>query len=252
MRFCGPIFIAPGLETWPAQMIDNGTYSLLDTGKRYLLVTCHHVWQAYLNEFAVNQETVLCLNLGDGECSIAFAHPERQLIADNPELDLAVFEFEPSTLKIEKTMLEHQKEWFRIRNWPIAKPVEGDTIALMGFPGKRIQKDGRLCTFNTQLLPLGISGVGHDKIYIFNDSENAEVFANIHGWLGGLSGSPAYTLQEDGAALVGFVKSGYKPDKESAKGSAESPFFGTLILTPAAFLQPDGTLKAPPTVTYLV
>jgi len=37
LAFCGPIFITPGLDTYPDQMIDNGTYSLIDTGQKRLL-----------------------------------------------------------------------------------------------------------------------------------------------------------------------------------------------------------------------
>ena len=49
LAFCGPIFITPGLLTYPDQMVDNGTYSLIYTGQKHLLVTCHHVWQKYLD-----------------------------------------------------------------------------------------------------------------------------------------------------------------------------------------------------------
>src|SRR5437773_12255319 len=88
LAFCGPIFITPGLKTYPEQMIDNGTYSLIDTGKKRLLVTCQHVWQAYLNCRKENPDAALGINLGDDVASIAFAFPERQLIAEDSELDL--------------------------------------------------------------------------------------------------------------------------------------------------------------------
>src|SRR5689334_3502484 len=80
LAFCGPIFITPGLLTYPKQMIDNGTFSLIDTGERRLLVTCHHVWQAYLDCRTENPDATLGINLGNGDASIAFAFPERQLI----------------------------------------------------------------------------------------------------------------------------------------------------------------------------
>ena len=79
MSFCGPIFITPGLKTYPREMIDNGTYSLIDTGQRRILVTCQHVWQAYLDYRIKNPEAVLAINLGDGDATIGFEDPERQL-----------------------------------------------------------------------------------------------------------------------------------------------------------------------------
>ena len=244
LTFCGPIFITPGLKTYPKQMIDNGTYSLIDTGQRRLLVTCHHVWQAYLDCRTKNPDAALAINLGDGGANVAFTFPERQLIDADADLDLAVFDFEPSQIQVNKTQIHHQKNWFLIRSWPIPKANDGDHLALMGFPGKRIKKEGMLCTFRTQVLPLKITHAGDKQIYIMNEGQNVEVFNDIKGWLGGLSGSPAYTFSKNGASLVGFVKSGFKKTEES-HASGDSIFSGSLSLTHAYFLQPDGTLARP-------
>lgn len=245
LAFCGPIFITPGVRTYPGQMIDNGTYSLIDTSKRRLLVTCHHVWQAYLDCRTNNRDAALCINLGDGTASIAFVLPERQLIDADANLDLAVFDFEPSQIRTDKTQINHQKNWFSIRNWPIPRASDSEHVALMGFPGKRITKDGILCTFRTQVLPFKISHVGNKQIYIMNEGQNVEVFNDIKGWLGGLSGSPAYTLGKTGASLVGFVKSGFKQTGDRTSIGDDSVFAGSLLLTHASFLQQDGTLACP-------
>jgi hypothetical protein len=241
LAFCGPIFITPGLLTYPRQMIDNGTFSLIDTGERRLLITCHHVWQAYLDCRAENADATLGINLGDGDGSIAFAFPERQLIDSDAELDLAMFDFEPSQIRVNKASVNHQKDWFPVPHWPIPKIGEGEYVALMGFPGKRITKEGMLCTFSTQVLPLKVSGIGHKQLFILNEGENVEVFNDVKGWLGGLSGSPAYTLGENGASLIGFVKSGFKEGEEGS--ASDSIFSGSLSLTHACFLQRDGTLS---------
>ena len=245
MTFCGPIFIAPGLKTYPKQMIDNGTYSLIDTGRRRLLVTCHHVWEAYLDCRKTNPDTVLAINLGDGDASVAFNFPERQLIDADADLDLAVFDFELSQIQVNKIQINHQKDWFPIRNWPIPKASDGEHMALMGFPAKRVKKKGMLCTFRTQVLPFKITHVGDKQIYILNEGHNVEVFNDIKGWLGGLSGSPAYTFSHGGASLVGFVKSGFKKTEEKSDTTDDSIFSGSLSLTHAYFLQPDGTLARP-------
>lgn len=246
LAFCGPIFIAPGIDTYPAQVIDNGTYSLIDTGQRRIMVTCHHVWQAFLDCRADSPKAVLCLSLGEGDANIAFTFPERQLIDTDPDLDLAVFDFGPNQLLVNEARVNHQKNWFRIQQWPIPKASNGDYLVLMGFPGKRVKKDGRLCQFTTQAIPLKLSGVGHKELLILNQAENVEVFNDIKNWLGGLSGSPAYTLNPQGASLAGFVKAGYKrPDSVSPNTGKNSLFAGSLLLTHAQFLQPDGTLLRP-------
>lgn len=153
LAFCGPIFITPGLKTYPGQMVDNGTYSLLDTGRKMLLVTCYHVWQAYLDYRVKTPEAVLCLNLGEGDASVAFALPERQLIDSDPGLDLAVFDFDPNSISLDKAKVNQQKDWFRIERWPIPKVGSGDFVVLMGFPGKRVKKAGQLCRFTAQAIP---------------------------------------------------------------------------------------------------
>jgi hypothetical protein len=244
LTFCGPIFITPGLMTYPKQMIANGTFSLIDTGERRLLVTCHHVWQAYLDCRARNADATLGINLGDGDASIAFAFPQRQLIDADEDLDLAVFDFEPSRIRVNKTPVKHQKDWFPVPHWPIPKVGEGEYVALMGFPGKRITKEGGLCTFSIEVLPLKVSGVGFKELLILNEGENMEVFDEFKSWLGGLSGSPAYSLGESGASLIGFVKSGFS--RAADETNAGDPIFArSLSLIHAWFLRRNGTLARP-------
>ena len=156
-----------------------------------------------------------------------------------------VFDFEPSQVRVNKAQMNNQKNWFPISQWPIPKAGEGEYVALMGFSGKQIAREGMLCTFRTQVLPLKISGVGHKQIYILNEGENVEVFNDVKSHLGGLSGCPAYKLGAHGASLVGFVKSGFKQSGEETEISDDSVFSGSLSLTHACFLQRDGTLARP-------
>lgn len=239
LAFCGPIFIAPGLNTYPGQMIDNGTYSLINTGKKQILVTCHHVWQAYLDNKKDNLNAILAINLGDGNATVSFQFPERHLIDSNATLDLAVFDFESSQILVNKTLITHQKNWFPIQQWPIPKARDGEYVVLMGFPGRQIEKLGSTCIFKAQHLCFKISHSGYKEIHILNNGENIEVFKDVKHWLGGLSGSPAYTVGRNGTSLVGFVKSG------SGSASESSIFSGCLLLTHASFLQPDGRLAQP-------
>jgi hypothetical protein len=247
LEYCGPILIVPGINSWPDQMIANATYSLIDTGQKRLLITCHHVWQGYLDRRAQDPRCVLALNLGDGEANIAFSHPESCVIDSDPDLDLAVFDFEPDHIKLGQTPLSHQKKWFPVPQWPMKKASEGDTIVLMGFPGSLIRKAGRLCTFTAQHVPMTVSGVGHKTIMVFNHAENRESLAWINKGPGGLSGSPAYTRDENGEfRIVGFVRAGCKKlDAGESTGNETSLFAGSLVLTHSCFLQPDRKLIRP-------
>lgn len=238
---CGPIFLVPRIDTLPAEMIDVGTFSLIRTPSHWLLVTCDHVWQKYKETRKTHPDAALCVNLGGVESSIAFDDPLRQFIASDPELDLAVFEFHPENLRAGKMAIKHQKNWFPVPTWPTPKPVAGDYIFLMGFPARRVKTDGMICKFVTTPLLFKITYVSEREILILNEGNNVEVFNDIKHELGGLSGSPAYTLGENGGSLVGFVKSGYKPLPGDERDN-DSIFSGSLKLTHACFLKPDGTL----------
>jgi hypothetical protein len=237
---CGPIFIVPRVESFPNEMIDNGTFSLIRTDSRWLLVTCDHVWKGYLKALKTFPEAALCLNLGGLHSSIAFNKPAHQLIDNDPDLDLAVFDFDPEQIRAGETQIQHGKKWFHVRQWPIPRPAVSDYLFTMGFPGKRVKKSGMICTFVTEPLLFKITHVGHREIFIFNEGDNVDIFGEIKNALGGLSGSPAYTLGENGASLVGFVKSGYKPSASDVPG--DSIFSGSLKLVHAGCLNPNGTL----------
>jgi len=45
----GPLFFALSLGSAVGNVVANGSYGLLDTGKKKLLVTCCHVWDDYQN-----------------------------------------------------------------------------------------------------------------------------------------------------------------------------------------------------------
>lgn len=44
--FCGLIFFTKSMETPAGTIVNNGSFGLVDTGSRKLLVTCSHVWDA--------------------------------------------------------------------------------------------------------------------------------------------------------------------------------------------------------------
>src|SRR5438132_14392351 len=101
LRYCGPIFVAPALNSYPEQMIASGTYALIDTDQKRFLVTCCHVWDKYVEQHDANLETILAVALGEGKSVIAFKNPELHKLAVNRDLDLAVFEFGPNEIPVQ-------------------------------------------------------------------------------------------------------------------------------------------------------
>lgn len=241
LRFCGPIFVAPALDSYPEQMIGNGTYALIDTGKRRLLVTCSHIWDEYEKHHDANAETILAISLGDGRSNIAFKDPKNHLVDVDRDLDLLVLEFERHEPRV-----PHHKSWFPISDWPISRVAKGEQVVTLGFPGAWREAAGVECYFRYVAIPFGVTDVSDRTIAAFADGRNDQVLNDMRNSLGGISGSPAYSVNANGKLqLIGFAKSGVEsadaPDRRY-QTSPDSPL-PAVLFTHASFLQPDGSLS---------
>ena len=154
-------------------MVGSGTYALLDTGKRRVLVTCSHVWDEYQAKHDESPDTVLAVSLGEGRSNIAFKNPEKHRIAIDRDLDLVVLEFEPRWISV-----THQKRWFRV-NWPLRRIAKGEHIVTLGFPGAWRQAAGEECLFRYAAIPFVVSDVNDRTIAAFCDNRNAQVFNDL-------------------------------------------------------------------------
>jgi hypothetical protein len=241
-RYSGPIFVAPALNSYPKQMIGGGTYALIDTGKRRLLVTCCHVWEEYEKHHDANPEAILAISLGDGNSCVKFNNPKNHRISIDRDLDLVVLEFEPEEIKV-----SHKKSWFKISDWPIPRIEKGNHIVTLGFPGAWRRTAGVICIFKRVVIPFAVTDVSKYGIAAFSDGKNDQVLNDMKNSLGGISGSPAYRLNVNRElCLVGFAKLGVETDdapnrkyQTSLNSSLPAVFF-----THASFLQPDGSLSS--------
>ncbi len=240
VRYCGPIIVAPSIDSLPAAMT-AGTYSLIDTGEKRLLVTCCHVWDEYDAMYDRNSKVVLAVNLGDGDCTIAFKNPLAHRLAFDRDLDLVVLEFDPKAIPV-----RHQKHWFKIPEWPIPQVAKGDCIATLGFPRARRKVTGIHVTFGCAALPFCATDTNNRSAAVFYDEENKQVLDTVRDCLAGMSGSPAYQVTENGELrLVGFTKTGsLESDAPTRRcpALAGSPLSAHMSLTHASFLQRNGAL----------
>ena len=236
-RYCGPIFVVASLDS--EEILDGGTYALIDTGEKRLLVTCYHVWEKYEQRHDADNRTVLAVAVGD--LVISFKEPMKHRIAFDRDLDLVVFEFEPETIPV-----PHNKCWFKIEDWPISKVNKGTSIVTLGYPGTLRTSAGPLCKVQSVPFPLLVNDTTARNIYAYFVKENEQVLNDLKDYLGGISGSPAYCYAENGKLrLVGFVKSG--PLESSApnrqyRAESGSPLSAVVSFTHASFLQRAGTL----------
>jgi len=240
LRYCGPILVAPALNTYPKEMIGNGTYALIDTEAKRLLVTCSHVWDKYEASHDMDSKTILAVSLGENDANIAFRDPKSHLIAVDRDLDLAVLEFEPDQIHI-----PHGKSWFKVSHWPILKAEKGDCIVSLGFPRAWRNTAGMECNFGCAAIPFIVTDTDDRVIAAFSDDRNKQVLSDMRECMGGLSGSPAYCLNKKGEMrLVGFTKSGPlesdAPNREY-QTNPDSPLL-SVQFTHASFLQMNGSL----------
>ena len=162
LTLCGPVYIAPSLTAPPSEIIANGTFGLVDTGERRLIVTCWHVWDFYEDEKARNPDAVMALVLGTGFKTYAVTPT---LIDADRDIDLAVFQGDGPE--------PDEKAFFPVRQFPIPRAEAGAIIVLQGFPGaerKGTESRGRFGAF---FFGGTVTAVNERKILVMADDKRS-------------------------------------------------------------------------------
>jgi hypothetical protein len=229
-RFCAPIGWLPSLDAPTTKLkCKTGTCALVDTGKIKAFVTCEHVWSQWKKYKHRHPNAELLIGLDDGP---ALVTSDAELIACDAGCDLAVLKAEAAL----QQMLT--KAFYRIEDWPIPQPKIGDVVAIIGFAGSgRILTRSQVAGWSINFIGCRVSGVTPRDITLAPERKNDRMCYDEnwneipHGNIGGMSGSPAFLLKEQGAPqLIGFLRAGRTSDD-------------FIFLTPARFLQLDGKLQ---------
>lgn len=222
LRFCGPIFIGPSQFAPPSQIIANGTFGLVETGIGRFLITCFHVYEAYVEAKAAHPETIMAILLGTGFKARVF---QSELVDGDKEIDLAVFKWDNGYLG--------EKAFLSVRQFPIPRVSVGSVVALQGFPGQSRKCDESHGSFGACFFGGLVTAINERKILVENDGtrklrsvQTNELLPPLE--IGGMSGSPSYTFR-DGWKLAGFLREGSTTD-------------GRMFLSHASFLNANGTL----------
>jgi hypothetical protein len=227
----GSIFIAPGPATLPREIIGGATATLLDTGARRMLITCHHVLQELRDQKKETPSAILALNLGDGNQTVELPDPENHLIHDQATpLDLVSFRYaglcSPSF---------PEKQYLQVKTDHSPRVERGDYLVFVGFPGAFRSTRGCLVKITSMAIPLVVTDVSPSTIFAAADGNNDEVLTDMQDHFGGFSGSPVYLVKEQRPlVLVGFVRAWARLGG------------GCLMVSPSSPLQGDGTFSWPP------
>ena len=130
LSHCAPLFFLPDENSGPTGIHANGTATLLDTGKKKLLVTCAHVWTDF-SEYRKNKGTGVALAtiFRNGPGKAIVVNPESLIDCGSSLLDMAIFEAYP-----EKWDMGF-KQFHRVYQWPIPKVKVGKPVSFVGFAG---------------------------------------------------------------------------------------------------------------------
>jgi hypothetical protein len=226
----GPIYFTRSLESAAGEnVITNGGFVLVDTGRRKLLVTCSHVWKTYQEERLVDSRVRMCVCL-DEKSPVVF--DQHDPIDRDETLDIATFDITPVLAAC------GGRKFYSLDQNPPPPVKNGTRLVLLGDQGMfRVASDKGL-DFGVTTYAVEVSSV--DGLRFHSDISKAKTFLNLppartpgsspHG---GISGSPCF-LVRDGrpVQLVGIVT-----------GHLTIQGADYLCFTHARCLNPDGTIN---------
>ncbi len=217
-QFCGPIFFTQSLETALGNVTANGSFGLVDTGSKRLLVTCHHVWDEFQNARLDNPDLKMCVCL-DQKHPVVFAPDEP--LGESRKLDIATFDME----QLLKAC--GGRKFYPLNNNPAPRVAKGNALFFIGFPGNlRCVVDGAL-RFGRSPYGVRISSVGGLRFQ--SDVSNVRTRPTQPNQFDGISGCPCFLVREGKPIqLVGF---------------ATGFCMNLLFFTHARCLNSDGTIK---------
>lgn len=230
--FSVPIYFSKGTPRDPSEIFSSATVSLVNTGSRRIFITCYHVWSEFQQKKQEAADTTLWLYTGHGKKTINFSNATL-VDGDRDNLDIAILDFEPKGI-----FQDSDKQFYDAPEWPLAPPSQGSSVGFWGYPGiyRKMHDSGNGIQSGGVLLFDFVSAVNERYIRITDEKKvrmlteyipDAEKLTS----LGGISGSPVFVDRNNRFELVGFAQ-------EAGEGQ-----HATVFITPARFIQADGTLN---------
>lgn len=197
-------FVLPAPAT-SKDVINNGTMSFLETPKEKLLVTNHHVWDAYCSkkdEIPGLRLAIMGEGFGEG-IDISSA----ELVDENEGYDLAILRFEANDI-IESV----GKSFYKPKRWPLDISNDGDDVLFTGYPGNRKKPLNGYLHFESVMLGMKVASRSDRKMLLRFENPKPELHlfskypVENYIW-GGMSGSMVYRLEPNSSQfyVTGFL-----------------------------------------------
>ena len=207
----------------------NGTVSFLNTGKRLIGVTAHHVFDAYRTARQAQPD----LRCQFGSTTV---EPERRLIAESKYLDLATFDISPIVITSAGAAPHTPTAW------PTPRAHVKEIMLYGGFPGSLREEHEYTADLPFQWFAGAPISVTPENVKLHIDLANfhrplvGSTPGNIE--LGGMSGGPVFrliTTPIERLELVAFI---YE----------HSLLLSLVYARPSGYIAEDGGINEDPAV----
>lgn len=200
---CGPIFFLRTRDADPLGVTNIGTFGLVDTGEKRLLVTCAHVWIEFEAMRHVTPNARMAVLAGTDRPVNVDMDP----LCVDTDLDLATFDLEPILPEFSR------RKFYKPQKTPFAVVKRGDPLTYLGYLGEARHASTHGVDFKYE--SVGITVADRSGPFICVDMMKTKRYSDVDGAriepadsLGGISGSPVWKLEaEFSLKLVGFVTS---------------------------------------------
>jgi hypothetical protein len=191
-QFCGPISFIKSLQKAPGNVTNNGSFGLVDTGRKKLLVTCHHVWTGFQEERSRNPDLKICICLDR-----AFWFTPDKPVWGDENLDIVTFDIDPHLGGCS------QRKFYPWHQDTVPVIEKGDVLFFIGFPGYLRRESGGCVTFGRSPFWMKVHSV--DGQHVLCDISRLNVKTSPEQF-GGISGCPCYLVREyKSIQLAGFA-----------------------------------------------
>jgi hypothetical protein len=193
-QFCGPVIFTTTLKVAVGNVIASGSFGLVDTGIKKLLVTCFHVWEGFQRARSENPDLKMCLCLDEGN-PVVFGPTEP--LGQDRGLDVATFDMEPLLSACA------ERKFYPLHQNPPRRLEIGDTLFLIGFPGYLRVETDKFVAFGRQPYGFVVSSV--DGLRFHSDVSRTQKPPSDFP---GISGCPCFLVRKyRPIQLVGFAAS---------------------------------------------
>ena len=185
-------------------VLRNGTGFLIRRNDKFLLYTCHHVWEEYCKMKSENSENIICAFFGENSLlNLSNFTPS----FDSNGMDIAIFD-------LSKIFIKNQckeKAFYIPNSFPHREPQVGDCILALGYPG--ILRQPNQNNINIIFIIDFIKNISEKDITLRDENNERKVhyyndnLPKLDNY-GGFSGGPAFVQIEDRWIFVGIMYEG--------------------------------------------